>query len=254
MAPERLAGKTALVTGGARRIGREIAMALAAEGMHIVIHYNTSQAQAEELQALVHQFGVRSWTVQADFADLQQTQSLIQRVLDLSGDLYLLVNNAAGFPEDRLQGITFEDLMQSALVDAWAPFSLSRQFHQLVGRGKIINLVDARVNSFDFRHASYILSKHLLDAMTRMQAVKYAPRIAINAIMPGLILPPPDKDEAYLQSLTDTVPLKRHGDPEEIAAAAVFLARSTFMIGAVIHVDGGRHLKAYDDPSSDPHR
>lgn len=255
MALQDLTGKTALVTGAAKRIGRHIALALAAEGMNVVIHYRRSEEEAQELRRTLMESGVQAWTIQADFRERDQLDGLIARVVAMAGELHLLVNNAAGFPPATVPELSFEGLLEPALVDAWAPFSLSRQFAEVVGRGSIIDLIDARVDGFDFRHAGYILAKHVLLAMMRMQALQYAPDVTINGIMPGLILPPPDKDEAYLNSLTHTVPLQRHGDPDDIAAAAVFLATSTFMTGAVIHIDGGRHLQAAtDDPSSHPHQ
>ena len=134
-------------------------------------------------------------------------------------------------------------------VNAWVPFILSRTFAERVGRGKIINLHDSRLKGYDLAHAGYILSKHVLAAMTRMMALEFAPNVTVNAVAPGLILPPPDKDESYLQSLVHTVPLQRHGEPQDIADAVAFLIQSDFITGQVIYVDGGRHLHEYSNGS-----
>lgn len=252
MALEELRGKTALVTGASKRIGRHIALALARHGMNIVIHYNHSEAEAHELRDLLVEQGLRAWTVQADFRNPAEAGSLIDRALELSGPPDLLVNNASNFDQERIGQLDFETLVQSMAVNAWAPFALSRDFCEKLGQGKIVNLIDSRVDDYDFRHTGYILAKTVLHKMTEMLALQYAPQVAINGIMPGLILPPPGKDETYLDSLTDTVPLQRHGDPDDLAEAVVFLARSTFLTGTLIYVDGGRHLKEYHHGSSYP--
>lgn len=252
MALEDLRGRTALVTGASKRIGRHIALALARHGMNVVIHYNHSEAEAHELRDLLHEQGLQAWTLQADFLDPQQADTVIERALEMAGQLDLLVNNASDFDQNRVGQLDFDTLVASIAINAWAPFALARDFCVKIGRGKIINLIDSRVDDYDFRHTGYILAKTMLHKMTEMLALQYAPQVAINGIMPGLILPPPDKDDSFLDSLTDTVPLQRHGDPDDVAEAAVFLARSTFLTGALIHVDGGRHLKEYHHGSSYP--
>jgi NAD(P)-dependent dehydrogenase (short-subunit alcohol dehydrogenase family) len=137
-------------------------------------------------------------------------------------------------------------------VNAWVPFVLSRAFAQRIGRGKIVNLLDTRLKGYDWTHVGYILSKHLLAVMTRMMALEFAPHITVNAVAPGLVLPPPGKDETYLQSLVHTVPLQRYGGAQDIADAVVFLIRSDFITGNVIYVDGGRHLYECSN-GSNPH-
>ncbi|MEN6548971.1 MAG: SDR family oxidoreductase [Armatimonadia bacterium] len=254
MAERELRGQVALVTGAARRIGRHIALALAAEGMDIVIHYNRSEAQARELQETIQEWGSTAWTLQANFRDEGRAHRVIERAADMAGRLDLLVNNAASFDAEQVPELTFETMVDALAVDAWAPFALSRDFCERIGHGMVINLIDSRVTDYDFNHTGYILAKHVLLKMTEMLALQYAPQVQVNGILPGLILPPPHEDAAYLDALTDTVPLKRHGDPDDVAAAAVFLAKSTFMTGAMIHVDGGRRLKEYGHGSSYPHQ
>ncbi len=135
--------------------------------------------------------------------------------------------------------------MKNIQVNAWVPFVLNREFARRAREGKIINLLDSRIDGFDWTHVSYILSKHVLSVLTRMTALEFAPRITVNGVAPGLILPPPGKDHGYLDQLTDTVPLQRHGDPRDIAEAVLYLLKNDFVTGEVIHVDGGRHLKEY---------
>lgn len=242
-----LRGKTALITGAAKRIGRAAALAFADEGVNIVIHYSSSRGKAEELVTELAERGVHSWTVQADFANPEEYDSLFSRMLDTTGPIDILVNNASIFPKDKIDSITFESFTRNMQVNAWAPFALSRAFAKQMKRGTIINLLDSRISGYDWAHVGYIWSKHVLAVMTRMMALEFAPDITVNAVSPGLILPPPGQDESYLERLVHTVPLKRHGTAEDIADAVVYLAGSSFVTGEVIYVDGGRHLKEYTD-------
>ena len=245
MVKNSLKGKTAFITGAAKRIGRATALALADEGVNIIIHYRNSEDEAKELIGEIRERDVKSWTVNADFEKPDEYETLIQRAVEIAGPIDILVNNASMFPADKLEDITFESFVTNVEVNAWAPFVLSRSFAQQMGRGKIINLVDSRTTGYDWTHVGYILSKHVLSVFTRMTALAYAPDIAVNAVAPGLILPPQGKDMSYIERLKDTVPLKKHGEPEDIADAIVFLAKSDFITGEVIFVDGGRHLKEY---------
>lgn len=240
---EALRGQIALVTGAAKRIGRAITLALAAEGVDVVIHYHTSADDAESLRRELLDLGVRAWTVSAAFDQPDEYDSLLQRALDAAGNLHILVNNASIFPRETLADASLESLYTNLEVNAWVPFALTRAFAERLGRGKVLNLLDARLIGYDWQHVGYIWSKHVLAVMTRMAALKYAPHVTVNAVSPGLILPPPGMDESYLEPLTGTVPLKRHGSADDIADAALFLLKSTFITGEVINVDGGRHLK-----------
>jgi pteridine reductase len=245
MAHESIAGRTALITGAAVRIGRALARTLAREGVNIVAHYRRSRPEVDGLLAEVRALGVQAWAVPADFEVPTEYESLLPRATALAGDIHFLVNNASSFPVNSLADLTFDDLLQSARVNAWAPFFLSREFARQGGPRKIVNLLDSRITGDDRTHLAYILSKHLLAEFTRRCAVAFAPEVTVNAIAPGLILPPPGQDEAYLDALQNTVPLKRHGDEWDIAEAARYLLTSTFVTGAVIFVDGGRHLIEY---------
>ena len=247
MSADSLKGKTALITGAAKRIGRATALTLGAEGINIVAHFNRSDAEAQELVERLHQIGVKAWTVQADFRRPDEYQTLIERSAQAAGGLDILINNASMFPPETLADLTWPGLTANLEVNAWVPFVLGRTFAQRISQGKIVNLHDSRLKGYDWTHVGYILSKHVLAAMTRMMALEFAPATTVNAVAPGLILPPPGKDEKYLQGLVHTVPLQRHGDPQDIADAVAFLVKSDFITGEVIYVDGGRHLHEYSD-------
>jgi len=242
MSGDSLHGKTALVTGAAKRIGREIALALARAGVNVAVHFRQSAKQAEELRAELASHGVRAWLVEADFSDIAATQRLIPEVLEKAGSLDILVNSASMFLPSTIRNLEFADLMQHMQVNAWAPFVLSREFARLSARGKIINMLDTRIVGDDQSHVAYILSKQVFALLMKMTAIEFAPRITVNGVAPGLILPPAGKDESYMDDLARTIPLKRHGKPADIADAVLYLLKSDFVTGQVIFVDGGRHL------------
>ena len=239
-------GKTAVVTGAARRIGRAISTALGEAGANVVIHDHQSlRGECENLCDEMDRLGVKTWIVTADFEDPADSASVIGRAQKAAGNIDILVNSAAVFQGDTLRDADFKNLMHHMQVNAWAPLILSREFARVAPRGKIINLLDTRISGYDWKHVSYILSKHALHILTKMTALEFAPGITVNAVAPGLILPPPGKDMRYLEELAATVPLKRHGGPPDIVDAVLFLLSSEFITGQVIYVDGGRHLTEY---------
>jgi pteridine reductase len=247
-----LHGKTVLITGAAKRIGRETALTLADRGTNVVIHFNRSDSEARALAEDLRHKGVKAWSLQADFRRPDEYQTLIERAQQVAGGLDILINSASIFPMDMLKDVTWSELSANIEVNAWVPFVLSREFAQRMGRGAIVNLHDSRLKGYDWTHVGYIWSKHVLAVMTRMMALEFAPNITVNAVAPGLILPPPGKDESFLQNLIHTVPLQRHGEAQDIADAVAFLVQSDFITGNVIYVDGGRHLHEYSD-GSHPH-
>ncbi|BDG05085.1 short chain dehydrogenase [Anaeromyxobacter oryzae] len=243
------AGTTALVTGGAKRIGRSVSLALASAGANVVIHHHRSEAAAQALAAELGRLGVQTAVLQADLEQPSEAELLVARARDLVGPIDILVNNASVFERDTLETAAFDRFVRSVKINAWSPFILTRAFARLFGQGRVVNLLDTRIAGLDLAHAGYILSKQLLLALTRMAAVAFAPGLTVNAVAPGLILPPPGEDEAYLERLAHDLPLKRHGAPEDVALAVLFLLQSRFITGQVIFVDGGRHLL---EPSARP--
>ncbi|MBI5491549.1 MAG: SDR family oxidoreductase [Deltaproteobacteria bacterium] len=240
-----LEGKVALVTGAGKRIGRAIALAIGDEGGDVIVHYRDSFEEAEAVVAALKEKNVRSWALKADLEKPEEYSTLIKRAVDSAGRLDILVNNASIFQKDTLKDVTLESLKRHIEVNAWAPFSLIRDFARFSGRGKVVNLIDARVHGYDWAHVAYILSKHVLNELTKMSAIEFAPDIMINGVSPGLILPPPGAEHGYIDRLKGTVPLKRHGSPADIADAVLYLLKSDFLTGTIIDVDGGRHLIEY---------
>ncbi|HEU4403321.1 MAG TPA: SDR family oxidoreductase, partial [Candidatus Polarisedimenticolia bacterium] len=226
-----------------RRIGRALAIALAEEGVNIVAHdHMTLETETAKVCGEVEDCGARSWKVMADLEKPEEYEPLLARALQTAGSLDILINNASIFFPGTLMDIGYGDLMRHMHINAWTPFVLSREFARLVRRGTIINLLDTKIAGHDREHAAYILSKHMLSILTRMCALEFAPDVTVNAVAPGLILPPAGKDESYLDRLAEKVPLRKHGGPGDIADAAIYLLKSDFVTGQIIFVDGGRHL------------
>jgi pteridine reductase len=236
-------GTTALITGSTKRIGRAMALALAREGVNVVVHYRSSAAEARELVEDLNHGGVRAWSLQADLQKLAQLNSVTDRAVDLAGGLHILVNNASAFSGTTFESVTRDDLIASIETGTWAPFELARRFARQADRGHVVNLLDARlVAQFDWQHFAYGAAKDLFGLFTKLMAIHLAPRVAVNAVAPGLILAPEGKGQDYLETLKSELPLRRIGDPECIAEALLFLVKSEFITGQTIFVDGGRHL------------
>jgi pteridine reductase len=243
MAENTLRGRTALVTGASGRIGREIALSLAAEGVSIIAHYRSSRKAIVSLCREIDKKGTAVWPLQADFSDAGSGESLVGRAARLAGTITILINSASQFTKSTMKELTSADLSANMQVNAWTPLILGRAFRRVAGKGAIVNLLDSRIIGGDRSHAGYIVSKHALMALTRIMAIEFAPRIAVNAVAPGLILSPSGYDRRSIGRLTKNIPLRRCGDPGDVARAVLFLLKNRFITGQVIWVDGGRHIR-----------
>ncbi|MCC6797448.1 MAG: SDR family oxidoreductase [Candidatus Hydrogenedentes bacterium] len=238
-----LGGNTALVTGGAKRLGRAIGLALAHEGCGVVVHYGGSAVEAEQTAHAISQLGVRAWTVQGNLADPKNAADIVERASALAGRVELLVNSASVFPESTFVEFNPDEVHDNINLHALSPALLARALHAKGGEGAIVNMIDCMIADYDKKHFAYHLSKRMLHTLTRVMAVELAPRFRVNGIAPGLVLPPAGKDESYLAGLASSNALNRYGNAEDVAAAAVFLMKSDFVTGQTIYVDGGRNLR-----------
>ena len=240
-----LSGQNALITGAAKRVGRVIASSLADRGVNIVAHYNTSRADAETLTVELKERGVGAWALQASLDDPDQIEGVWRRALDSvpGGQLSILVNNASIFPSDTLSTLGLEALKQNLSINALAPLRLIRLFADQEQPGCVVNLLDSRIGGYMRKHVSYALSKRMLFDLTRMLALELAPRVRVNAVAPGMILPPEGESGEELERLAARAPLARWGEPEDVAGAVIFLLRNTYLTGQVIYVDGGAFIK-----------
>lgn len=247
LSTESFSGKRALLTGAAKRLGRETAFALGRAGVRLAIHYNSSKASAEALCEELQAVGAAAVPVQANLEDPIAVESVFGEAWELLGGMDFLVNNASIFPAGRLEEMELHHLQETFLVNAWAPFLLTRAFWKRIRgtdhRGSVVNLLDTRLVGGDLAHSPYHLSKATLREMTTLTAIEFAPELQVNGVAPGAVLPPEELGEGYLDRLAADLPLKRRGYPRDIAEAILYLLGTSFVTGQVIFVDGGRHLR-----------
>jgi NAD(P)-dependent dehydrogenase (short-subunit alcohol dehydrogenase family) len=234
-------GSTALVTGGARRVGRAIVLGLASSGCNVVIHHGSSPDEAEETAAEARDLGVEATAIQADLAS--NAAAVFAAAADLA-PIRILVNSAAVFPMDTLAAVSVDAWQQTMTVNALAPVVLTRDFAAQVGDegGVVVNVTDWRTERPYREHFSYTISKGALDTFTRAAAVALAPAIRVNAVALGAILPPPGRDADYLRDLATGIPLQRTGGTEPVVDAVLALIRNEFITGEILRVAGGAHL------------
>lgn len=237
--------KTALVTGSAHRVGRAIALALAGAGWNVAVHYGTSADAAERTAGDIRELGVEAATLSADLADETEVESLIARTGERLGPVGLLVNNASVFERDTLATATRDSWDRHMNPNLRAPLVLMQQFAALLpaeNDGVVVNIIDQRVWNLTDDFLSYTLSKVGLWGLTRTLALELAPRIRVNGVGPGPILPSVHQDQDRFDAQARAMPLEHGADPDEVADAVVFLAGARSVTGQMIAVDGGQHL------------
>ena len=240
-----LNGKVAIVTGGAVRLGKALALALAEQGARLVIHYGSSAGPAQETVTEIKAMGSDALAIQADLSQSGEAPSIVERAVAHFGQVDILVNSAAIFKPGNWDDTTEANWDRHFAINLKSPFFLSQAFAKHVGQeraGHIVNIADWRGVRPGTDHIAYTLTKAALIAMTKSLALALAPNIQVNAIAPGLILPPPGEDQSYLERKAGKIPAQRAGSPEEIAKALMFLLRSDFVTGDLIFVTGGEHL------------
>jgi NAD(P)-dependent dehydrogenase (short-subunit alcohol dehydrogenase family) len=232
---------TALITGSAKRLGYDIAIKLASIGYKIALHCNTSINEAEDLAKKISKVSTCAIFCN-NLSNENELLSLIPSVKKKFTDLNLLVNNASVFQKTSITETGIDVFNQNLNINFKAPFFLTRDFAINCKKGQIINMLDAKITHNDTSYASYTLSKKALADLTRISAKELAPNIRVNGIAPGYILAPENEDSNYLKKRSITIPLKRKGEPKEIANAIEFLIENDFITGQFIFVDGGAVL------------
>jgi pteridine reductase len=237
-------GKLALVTGGAQRIGKAMTAHLALKGWNIAIHFNRSEKAASSLaRSLSAQFPNQQFRIfKAELQDTLQVESLLPLITSEMGKPVLLVNNASVFEPANIQSTTAQFLENQFMVNFRAPFLLIRDFARLCGKGMVINMLDTRISGNQSNFAAYTLAKKALWELTRMAAVELGPDIRVNAIAPGLTLPPEGKDDAYLEALARHIPMKRPGGILPVLNALDFILGNEYLTGQLVYCDGGQNL------------
>jgi pteridine reductase len=242
-----LAGKTALVTGGARRVGAAITRRLHAAGAAVLVHYRDSEADATRLVAELNAARPKSAEkVKAELLAPIAPRALVNAAVDAFGRLDVLVNNASAFfPVEmgKIEPSHWEELVGSNLR---APLFISQQAAPQLAKheGAIINIVDIHAERPLKGYSVYTIAKGGLAAMTRSLALELAPRVRVNGVAPGAIAWPEDGqfEPAERERIVSTTPLGKVGTPDDIAHAVHFLACAPFVTGQVLNVDGGRSI------------
>ncbi|SFV29781.1 NAD(P)-dependent dehydrogenase, short-chain alcohol dehydrogenase family [Devosia crocina] len=235
----------ALITGASDRIGATLARTLSSAGYTVVIHYRSGGDDAGELVEDIRRKGGRAEKIKADLADRTERAALVQKARAFFGPLTILINNASVFDPDSAHDVIETEWDRHFAIHAEAPIFLSRDFAaQLPAdrEGNIINMIDERVLHPSPAYFSYTLSKSVLWTATRTMAQTFAPAIRVNAIGPGPVLPHSGQSEEDFAQSIQSLPLKRHADPDAIAQGVLAILGMTAYTGQMLALDGGKHL------------
>jgi pteridine reductase len=238
-------GRVALVTGGARRVGRAITLALAARGARVAVHYHASAAEAEDTVREARALGAEAWAVAADLREPEAPERLVRDVADRVGALDVLVNSAAVMIRTPLEDVTPAQWDGIMALNLRAPFFCARAAADVMRErgGVIVNIADlAGLESWP-AYIPHGISKAGVIQMTRALARTLAPAIRVNAIAPGAVLLPETWGAADAERLARTTPLRRIGTPEDVARAVLYLVEAEYVTGDTLIVDGGRHVR-----------
>ncbi|MEN9564581.1 MAG: hypothetical protein RIR73_2825 [Chloroflexota bacterium] len=236
-----LTGKTILITGAARRLGRLFALACGRAGADLILHHGHSPAEAESLKGELASLGRRAWVLAADFSHPETASQLIERANEHS-PLYGLVNSASIFEPLSMQETSLNDWNTHLNINLTAPFLLSQAFAKHAKHGRIVNILDWRALRPGADHFPYTVTKSALAAMTKSLAIALAPNITVNGLALGAILPPADRPTPT-PKIIEPLPAKRWSKAGEAEDALLFLLSGpTYITGEILHVDGGRHL------------
>jgi len=234
----------ALVTGAAARLGRACALALARDGFSIVVHYRRSRREATALAREIRATGVDAWPLASDLTKPGAGKRLFREALRAAGRIDLIVSNASTYEPSELPDVSRADLMRNIDLHVLPALELGQCLAKLGRKAQIVNLLDTRVVCAGAAgHAAYLLSKQSLRDLTRMMAVSFAPRLRVNAIAPGAVLPPPGTRPAYRRKLARANPMGCLGSPADVVRALLYLVHASFVTGQILFVDGGYHLR-----------
>jgi NAD(P)-dependent dehydrogenase (short-subunit alcohol dehydrogenase family) len=237
--------KTVLITGGAKRIGRALALDLASHGYDIALHCNNSQKDAEKLASEITASGQRACVITGDLSNEDDTHRLMGDAEDKLGPIGVLINNASTFEYDDVSTATRESWDLHMETNLRAPFVLSQHFAEQLpdaSQGVIINLIDQRVWNLNQHFMTYTLSKAGLWTLTQTLALALAPKIRVNAIGPGPALPSSRQTQEVFDAQCAKTPLKKGTNPQEICDAVRFFLAAPSITGQMLALDGGQHL------------
>lgn len=241
-----IAGRTAIVTGAAHRVGRGIALALAGEGADVFVHYHRAGAMAERTADDITRLGRRATVGSADLGSPDAAADIVAAAADTLGRATILVNSASGFPTDTFRDVTWATWQRTLDVTLSGPVFLTQAFAAALGEddeAAVVNISDVKTTTPYRRHFSYTVAKGGVDTFTRAAALALAPRVRVNAVALGVVLPPQNEEAGYAERLAADLPLRRVGGVEPVGEAVISLIRNDFVTGEIIRVDGGAHLR-----------
>lgn len=241
-----LSGRNALVTGSAHRVGKAIALELAAAGAHLIIHYNTSEDAAHETAAEIAALGRRAVALPADLSQPAQINALFARIEAEFGALDVLVNSASIMETGDAATLSLEAWNRSLSVNLTAPFLCAQHAARLMrsrDQGVIVNIADGSALRPWATYPAHSVSKAGLVMLTQVLARAFAPAIRVNAVCPGPVLKPPDWDEARWARVGQNTLLKRTGSGYDVARAVRCLIENDYITGETLVVDGGERLR-----------
>jgi pteridine reductase len=238
-----LDGKTILITGSARRIGRSLALTAAHAGANIILHHGHSPKLALQTQTEIKALGREAYIITADLNDPNQASDLLYRA-NAYGPIHMLINNAAIFESITFMETSIDDWLRHMNTNLTAPFIISQAFARELPeseKGKIVNILDWRALRPGIDHFPYTITKAALAAMTQSLAIQLAPRIQVNGLALGAIMPPSDQVEST--NILEHVPAQRWASMAEVGQALLFLLSGPeYITGDILYLDGGRHL------------
>lgn len=232
----------AFITGGAKRLGQAMALHLATQGHDIALHYSSSKKEAKQTQQKILTLGVRCELFEANLADEKEVLRLMPHVISSFKQINLLINNASIFIPNQFGAQNLTLFKSHWDINFKAPYILSCEFNRLVKTGQIVNLIDTNVIKNTSKHEDYLLTKKALAEFTKMAAASWGPRIRVNGIAPGMILPPVNNQPDERLQRAARIPLQRLGDPSYIVQVLQLLLGNDYITGQIIAVDGGEGL------------
>jgi len=240
----KLAGRVALVTGGGRRIGRALAVALAREKMRVAIHFHSSAKEAALTGSMVQDAGGSGCTLKCDLTEAAGPAELVAAVMSEMGALDVVINSAAVMERTPVGDVSVNDWDAMFALNLRAPFFISQAAAKVMGaEGSIVNIADLAAFETWPAYIPHAISKAGVVKMTESLARALAPRIRVNCIAPGAVLLPEDWDEDTARRFASTTPLERLGDPSDVVTAMLYLLRADYVTGETIVVDGGRRIR-----------
>lgn len=237
--------KTVLVTGGSKRIGKELVYFYAKKGWNVIIHFNSDESVANILIKDLESdfpnqlfFAIQQNFVQGSAA----AEKLFEQLKLLNIKVDLLINNASNFLQGTIEETNSEVFDNSFKVNFETPFFLMKNFASTYKEGAVVNILDSRISNNSNLHTAYSLAKKSLFELTKMSAVEFAPKIRVNGVAPGPVLPPNDKDNRYLEKISQLTPLKVPVKLDNLLNSVYFLGANDSITGQVIYCDSGAHL------------